>query len=168
MPCKYKNMSVYESRTRITLLLNQWFSTFLKLWAYNSVPYAVMTPIIKLFLLLFHDCNFTTGMNYDVNIWYLDGFRQPLWKGFNPQRTDLTHRLRTTALNEGTDLKVNNSRHVDMATVLTFMAFYVSRHIRQILQGEGAYRLPLLGLIQYLPTQLAPDATCSYREDRKL
>lgn len=46
-----------------TLHLEQWFSTFLTLQGFNSVPQVVMTPTIKVFSLLFCKCNFATSMN---------------------------------------------------------------------------------------------------------
>jgi hypothetical protein len=51
----------------MALSLGQRFSTFLMLWPFNTVPH-VVTPNIELFLLLLHDCNFATAMNYNVNI----------------------------------------------------------------------------------------------------
>jgi hypothetical protein len=42
--------------------LRQWFSTFM-LQAFNTVPPVVVTPTIKLFSLLLHNCNFATIMN---------------------------------------------------------------------------------------------------------
>lgn len=32
-----------------------------------------------------HNCKFATVMNSDVNIWYADVLRQPLWKAHNPE-----------------------------------------------------------------------------------
>lgn len=37
----------------------------------NTVPHIVGSPTIKLLLLLRHNCNFATTMNWNVNIWYL-------------------------------------------------------------------------------------------------
>jgi hypothetical protein len=39
-------------------VLKQWFSTFLVLWPFNTVHCVVVTPTIKLFSLLLHNCNF--------------------------------------------------------------------------------------------------------------
>ena len=39
--------------------LRQRLSTFLMLWLFNTVPH-VVTPTIRLFLLLLHNCNFAT------------------------------------------------------------------------------------------------------------
>lgn len=52
--------------------LHQWFSTFLMLWPFNIVPYAGVTPPPnpKIILLLFHNYNFATGINRNVNIRY--------------------------------------------------------------------------------------------------
>ena len=48
--------------------LKQWFSTFLTLWPFNTVPRVVETPNHKTISLLFHDCNYATVMNRKVNI----------------------------------------------------------------------------------------------------
>jgi hypothetical protein len=45
----------------------QWFSTLLMLQPFNTVPYVVVTPAIKLLSLLLHNCNFATVMNHNVN-----------------------------------------------------------------------------------------------------
>ena len=38
------------------------------LWPFNTVTYVVVTPTIKLFLLLLHNHNFATDMNCNLNI----------------------------------------------------------------------------------------------------
>jgi len=48
--------------------LEPWFSNFLMLWPFNTVPYVVVNPTIKLSLLLLHNCNFSTVMNHNLNI----------------------------------------------------------------------------------------------------
>ena len=40
-------------------------------------------PIIKLFLLLLHNCNFAIGMNHNVKV--CDGLRRHLWRGHSTQ-----------------------------------------------------------------------------------
>ena len=50
--------------------LHQWFSVFLILRLCNIVPCAIVTPTIKLFLLLFYNCIFKTCMNGNVNIFW--------------------------------------------------------------------------------------------------
>jgi hypothetical protein len=35
---------------------------------FDTVPYVVVTPTIRLFLLLLHNCNFAIGMNHSVDI----------------------------------------------------------------------------------------------------
>jgi hypothetical protein len=50
--------------------LRQWFSAFLMLSPFDTVPQVVATPIIKLFLLLFHNYNFATVLNHNVNIYF--------------------------------------------------------------------------------------------------
>ena len=56
--------------------LNHWFSGFLMLQLFNTIPHVVVTPTINLLLFLHHHCNFAI-MNHKVNIWYLN-----LLKGF--------------------------------------------------------------------------------------
>lgn len=46
-----------------------WFSTFLILIPFNTVPHVVVTPDCKILLLL-HNCNFATVMNHNANICY--------------------------------------------------------------------------------------------------
>jgi hypothetical protein len=50
--------------------LEQWFSTFLVLQLFNTVPHAVVTLPThrKIILLLLHNCNFASVMNHNVNI----------------------------------------------------------------------------------------------------
>lgn len=59
-----------RSCTQICLLVRQGFSTFLKLWAVNTVPHAVVTPppTHTLFVLPLHNYNFASVMNHNVNI----------------------------------------------------------------------------------------------------
>jgi hypothetical protein len=45
------------------LFLYQWFSAFLMLRPFNTVPPVVVTPKHKTISLLLHNCNFTTVMN---------------------------------------------------------------------------------------------------------
>ena len=49
--------------------LGQGFSAFLMLWPFSTVLYAVVTLDHKVILLLLHNCNFTTVMNCNVNVW---------------------------------------------------------------------------------------------------
>ena len=44
----------------------QWFSTFLKLQPFNTVPYVVMTPNHRIIPLLLHICNYATVMDHNV------------------------------------------------------------------------------------------------------
>ena len=48
--------------------LERWFSTFLILQAFNTVPHG-MKSNHKLFSLLLHNCNFATVMRHDENIY---------------------------------------------------------------------------------------------------
>jgi hypothetical protein len=48
--------------------LDHWFSTFLILRDFGTAPGVVLTPTIKLFLLLLHNFNFATVMNNNANI----------------------------------------------------------------------------------------------------
>ena len=58
---------------------------------FNTVLHVVVTPTIKLFLLLFHNCSFATVGHYNVNVWYT-GHLIVTPKGVK------THRLRITVL----------------------------------------------------------------------
>ena len=48
--------------------LNQWFSTFLLLQLFNTVPHVVVTLNHKIVSLPLHSCNFATVMSCNVNI----------------------------------------------------------------------------------------------------
>ena len=79
--------------------LGEWFPPFQTQWPLiQSVPHVVVTPTLKLFLLLYHNCSFATVMNLNVNIWYA-GYLicDPLWKIIRLPRV-VTHRLRTIDL----------------------------------------------------------------------
>lgn len=91
-----------------TLLLKQWLSAILMMQPFNTAPH-VVTPTIKLFLSLLHDCNFTTVMNHSVNILSFWMARVTPGKGsFDPHLPNththkhtqriVTHRLRNTLL----------------------------------------------------------------------
>lgn len=47
--------------------LELWFSAFLMLWPFNTVPQVVLTPNHKVISLLLHNCNFATVVNRNVN-----------------------------------------------------------------------------------------------------
>jgi hypothetical protein len=65
--CEFEASLVY--RVPGPLGLNQWFSTFLKLWSFNTVLHVVVTSNHKkVFLLLLHNYIFATAMNYNINI----------------------------------------------------------------------------------------------------
>jgi hypothetical protein len=67
-----------ESR-QLLYYLNQWFSTSLMLQSLNTIPHVVVTPAIKLFLLLLHNCNFDS---YELNVnMFSSDLWWPLWKG---------------------------------------------------------------------------------------
>lgn len=53
-----------------------WFSTFLMMQPFNTVPYSVVTPNHKIDLLLLRNCNFSTVMNHNVNRWCYNNFLQ--------------------------------------------------------------------------------------------
>lgn len=74
---------------RKSIFLAQWFSAFLMLWSFNTAPHVVVAPTIKLFLLLLCNCNLSTVMNCNVDIWYVI----PL-----PMKRVTTQSLRTTGL----------------------------------------------------------------------
>lgn len=48
--------------------LGPWFSTFLVLQFFSTVPHVVDLPTIILFLVLPHSCNFATVMSRNVNM----------------------------------------------------------------------------------------------------
>jgi hypothetical protein len=73
----------------------QWFSTFLILLLRNTVSHAVVTSNHKIILLLFHNCNSATVMNYNVNIGV---FQCSCERVIQPQKGVATHRLRATVL----------------------------------------------------------------------
>jgi len=59
----------------------QRFSTFLRLWSFNTLLHVVTPPIIKLFLLLLYNYNFATVMDHNGNVWYAGYFGMwPQWK----------------------------------------------------------------------------------------
>ena len=47
--------------------LEQWFTPFLRLRPFDSLPHAVLTPTLTLFLLLFHKCTLATAMNRNAD-----------------------------------------------------------------------------------------------------
>ena len=59
-------------------------------WSSSTVPHVVVTPSIKLFLLLLHNCNFATVMNCNVNICFPVVLDSPLKMMFDPQRVKNT------------------------------------------------------------------------------
>lgn len=46
-------------------VLEQWFSTFLRLHLFITVPHVVVTPNQKIILLLYYNCNFATAKNHN-------------------------------------------------------------------------------------------------------
>lgn len=75
-----------------------WFSTFLLLWPFNEVPHIWWQPFLKLFSLLLSNCDFTTVMNFNVNICIFDGLRwtKTCEMVAQPPQSVKTPRLRTT------------------------------------------------------------------------
>ena len=71
--------------------LEQWFSTFLKVQPFNTVPHVVMTPNHQIISVLLHKYNFATIMNCYIDIWYVG------YLIYDPKRV-ATHRLRITDL----------------------------------------------------------------------
>ena len=71
----------------------QWFSTFLILWPFNTVPHVVVTPNHKIILLRLYNCNFASGMNHKVTI---ENAGYPVYdfKGVS------NHRLRAPSIEE--------------------------------------------------------------------
>lgn len=73
--------------------------TLLMLRTFNTVPYIVLTPTIRLFLLLLCNYNFATILNCNVNIYNVKWL---LWKcHLHPSKGFETHRLRITILDHG-------------------------------------------------------------------
>ena len=54
----------------LRMRLEQWFSTFLMLWPFSTVPYVMVIPTVTGFLLLLHNCNFATVMDCNINIFW--------------------------------------------------------------------------------------------------
>ena len=50
------------------VILEQWFSPFLKLRPFNTVQHVVVTPTIQLFSWRLRDYNFATVMNLKVTV----------------------------------------------------------------------------------------------------
>lgn len=50
--------------------IEQWFSSFLMMWHFNTTPHVVVTPNPKQFQCYFINCNFATVMNCNISIWY--------------------------------------------------------------------------------------------------
>jgi hypothetical protein len=48
--------------------LQHWFSSFLKLWPFNTVSHPVVIPINNIIILLLYNCNFVTVRSHSVNI----------------------------------------------------------------------------------------------------
>lgn len=61
------------------LILHHLHSAFLTPHPFNTAPHVVLTPIIRLCLLLLHNCNLATLMTY-MSL-FPSGLRWPLWKG---------------------------------------------------------------------------------------
>ena len=64
-------MLILRAQVSPIVPLLQWFSTFLMLWPFSTVPYAVVTPNHKIILLLPHNCNFAVIINCNANTWYM-------------------------------------------------------------------------------------------------
>ena len=62
-------------------------------WPFTLVPHIVVTPNYKIISLLLHNCNFSTVMYHDVEIWYA-GYLM----GHSTLQGVETHRLRTMVL----------------------------------------------------------------------
>lgn len=65
------------SRPRFSFTpLEQWFSTFLMQWPFNTVPHICSDPNVG--SLLLSNCDFVTIMNHNVNICAFQLFRRPV------------------------------------------------------------------------------------------
>jgi hypothetical protein len=78
------------------------------------VPRVLVTPAVKLFLLLLYSCNFATIMNHIINILYA-----------TPQEV-VTHRLGTPALEEHGVSMVGKRQVVMKASVITLFGLLLT------------------------------------------
>jgi hypothetical protein len=88
-------LSLMTSVTK-SVCLKQWFSTFLMLQVFNADPHVVVTPNLKIIVLLLPNCNFATIMQ-DIE------YVAPVKGSFNFKGAK-THRLRTAGLKALSDL----------------------------------------------------------------
>lgn len=70
---------------RFLPFLAQWFSVFLMLWLFNTIPRTVVTPNYKIILLLFHNSILATIMNPNANIWCTGCLVCHTQRDFKPQ-----------------------------------------------------------------------------------
>ena len=59
---------VVTTALHLQILVVRWFSTFLMLCPFNTVPHVMVTPNHNIILLLLHNYNFATIMSHNVNI----------------------------------------------------------------------------------------------------
>lgn len=94
-----KAVCMYNPRSsRSHFALSQWFSTFLRLQLFNTVPHIVVTPTIKARLL--HNYNLLLLWIITEMSVFSMVLGNPCWKDQTTWRGVRTHRLRTTALNQ--------------------------------------------------------------------
>jgi hypothetical protein len=58
----------WRVKNLIMVSLEQWFSIYLILWPFNTLPHVSGTLNHKIISPLLHNCNFTTVMNHNVSI----------------------------------------------------------------------------------------------------
>jgi hypothetical protein len=81
---------------------------------FNNVPHVVVTPTIKLFSLLFHNCNFATVMSQYKYLYFLS-LTGPLQKNNLTPKGVIIHRFRSSDIDrslKGIILKVRYSVHL--------------------------------------------------------
>jgi len=104
------------NKTNTKAPLGQWFSTFLMLWAFNTVLHVMMTPpTIKLFLLLLPNCNFAVRIIMWNLICLISDMRH-LWKCHSTPKGIMTHRLKNTPLRNKKILHTDTHRHTHTHT----------------------------------------------------
>lgn len=68
----WRNEGCYFSSSDL-VRVSKWFSIFLILSPFNTVPHGVVTPDHKIISLLLYNCKFATVMNHNINISDMQG-----------------------------------------------------------------------------------------------
>ena len=107
MPAIVPSPGLSRSFLYFYIHLSQWLSTFLTLGSFNTVPHVEVTNNQKIISLLFHNCNFVTVMNHNINIWHVKP--SPPKKGVETckmKRADLGGGLRRHSISTIRTLKI--------------------------------------------------------------